>query len=546
MTAKSIKHKFASGVADGADATVVRPSNWNDDHNFFLGINAQTGTSYTFADGDDWCLVTFNNASAIAASLPQAGASSQFISGHIIFARNLGAGAVTITPATSTIDGAATLVLAQGQSAIIISDGANYTTLPMASVTNIALLGTPTAPTAASSTNTTQIASTAFVQNLLAAGLATFISVVGSAASPANSFAGRTSDGMYSPASAALGFSTGGTERTRITSTVFSVGVAGTTNPAFQVDYSAGSAATGIKIAAAAAASGVAISVLSSGTNENLSIDAKGTGTLTLQGTATGAITLTRATTLSAALTYGGVALSNAVTGTGNMVLSANQTLTGTLTAAIVTASGVISTTDTTASSSTTTGSGKFAGGIGVAGAAYIGGVVRFTSGNANLLVLGGTTPGTTSLIECQYSSVLTNGMAMIDSYTGANTNLVMYIQRNGTQVGGITTTATTTAFNTSSDKTLKTDGQPLDPARVRGIIDRSEIWDFAWKKTGERGIGVFAQDAYRVFPDAVTPSDERGGWQVDYSKYMPIVIADAQATHRRLDRIEQHLGLAA
>jgi hypothetical protein len=40
--------------------------------------------------------------------------------------RNKGAGAVTITPATSTINGAATLVLAANQGAFIWSDGANY------------------------------------------------------------------------------------------------------------------------------------------------------------------------------------------------------------------------------------------------------------------------------------------------------------------------------------------------------------------------------------------------------------------------------------
>jgi hypothetical protein len=28
----SVKHAFASGIADGADATLVRPSNWNAEH----------------------------------------------------------------------------------------------------------------------------------------------------------------------------------------------------------------------------------------------------------------------------------------------------------------------------------------------------------------------------------------------------------------------------------------------------------------------------------------------------------------------------------
>jgi len=111
--------------------------------------------------------------------------------------------------------------------------------------------------------------------------------------------------------------------------TALSVGLNGATNPAFNVDASTGSSATGINIASAAATAGVALSVLSSGTNENLTVDAKGSGTITLAGTSTGAITLTRATTMSNALTYGGVTLSNAVTGTGNMVLSAGPTFSG-------------------------------------------------------------------------------------------------------------------------------------------------------------------------------------------------------------------------
>lgn len=112
------------------------------------------------------------------------------------------------------------------------------------------------------------------------------------------------------------------------------VGPSGTTNPSLNVDASTASAATGLNIKSAAAAGGLAVSVISSGSNENLTIDAKGTGTITVGGTSTGAITLTRATTMSNALTYGGVTLSNSVTGTGSMVLSASPTFTGTLSSA--------------------------------------------------------------------------------------------------------------------------------------------------------------------------------------------------------------------
>lgn len=39
----SIKHKFQSAKADGADASVLRPSNWNDEHDIQLATNTVVG-----------------------------------------------------------------------------------------------------------------------------------------------------------------------------------------------------------------------------------------------------------------------------------------------------------------------------------------------------------------------------------------------------------------------------------------------------------------------------------------------------------------------
>lgn len=102
--------------------------------------------------------------------------------------------------------------------------------------------------------------------------------------------------------------------------TAFAAGLAGATNPAFSVDASTASSATGIKIKSAAAAGGAAISVTSSGTNENLTVDAKGSGTVTIAGTSTGGIVLSRSTTLGT------------ITGTANNCLQANASgvITGT------------------------------------------------------------------------------------------------------------------------------------------------------------------------------------------------------------------------
>jgi len=88
--------------------------------------NAQTGTTYTISASDCGKLITLSNASSIAVTLPQAGTTG-FGSGFFVASiQNLGAGTATITPTTSQINKAATLVLLAGQSAGIVSDGTNY------------------------------------------------------------------------------------------------------------------------------------------------------------------------------------------------------------------------------------------------------------------------------------------------------------------------------------------------------------------------------------------------------------------------------------
>lgn len=89
-------------------------------------VKAQTGTSYAIINSDAGKLLTFSNASAIAVSIPQAGAGSLFKSGWFVEVKNLGVGTVTITPAVSTIGGNSTLVLTTSQSAKINSNGTNY------------------------------------------------------------------------------------------------------------------------------------------------------------------------------------------------------------------------------------------------------------------------------------------------------------------------------------------------------------------------------------------------------------------------------------
>lgn len=80
--------------------------------------------------------------------------------------------------------------------------------------------------------------------------------------------------------------------------TKLAIGPLGTTTPTLRVDGATG-ATTGIFITGAAAGGGVAVAAISSGTNEAITLDAKGSGTVTINGTGTGAIALGRATTVT-------------------------------------------------------------------------------------------------------------------------------------------------------------------------------------------------------------------------------------------------------
>src|SRR5437899_168192 len=94
------------------------------------GVNAQAGTSYTFVAVDATRLTTFQNASAVAVTLPNP-ATLGFQQGYEFDAQNLGPGLVTITCTSCLIftngaSGAATLLLSAGQGTLLFSSGVSY------------------------------------------------------------------------------------------------------------------------------------------------------------------------------------------------------------------------------------------------------------------------------------------------------------------------------------------------------------------------------------------------------------------------------------
>lgn len=127
---------------------------------------------------------------------------------------------------------------------------------------------------------------------------------------------------------------------TSASANALAVGLAGATNPAFNVDSSTGSQAAGLNVIGAIATGIVAVASISSGVAAGLSIDAKGTGVIKIGATSTGQISIGRGGTSSpifsstiasmgtvqnstptVAQLLGGVVTQTGVTGAGTVTL---------------------------------------------------------------------------------------------------------------------------------------------------------------------------------------------------------------------------------
>jgi len=139
-------------ASEGVETTSGSPITATGTIRTAVASNPQTGTTYTYVTGDRAKIVTHSNAAAIAATLPAA--VSTFGAGWHMLVKNIGAGTLTITPTTSTINGSPTLVLTTGQWAWIVSDGSDYTALVYApsggggGLTNFAESANSSAPNA--------------------------------------------------------------------------------------------------------------------------------------------------------------------------------------------------------------------------------------------------------------------------------------------------------------------------------------------------------------------------------------------------------------
>lgn len=254
----------------------------------------------------------------------------------------------------------------------------------------------------------------------------------------------------------------------------------------------------------------------------------------------------------------------------------------------------------TTASTATTNGALVVAGGLGVGGAINAGGKITVSAGpggivnvaganlytglldgsGANAILVGGTgDPGNYSSntshvfrsrdASATFATINSTGVhanARVDAngssstwipttcglsvkYAGGgteygigirpvanNTTAIFFENAVAAIVGEITTTATATAYNTSSDGRLK---ERLERFDSGAMIDGLEAWRFNWIANGEQDYGVIAQDAAKVLPQSAHHDKKADRWSTDYSKFVPILLAEVKALRVRMAKVE-------
>lgn len=98
----------------------------------------------------------------------------------------------------------------------------------------------------------------------------------------------------------------------------------------------------------------------------------------------------------------------------------------------------------------------------------------------------------------------------------------------------------TAVRYNTTSDATLKTDLGVSDKSTEAAKILSITVRDYEWKETpGALCKGIFAQELYENFPEAVSPGNDERPWMYDPSKLVPALIATIQHLEERIATLE-------
>jgi hypothetical protein len=135
-------------------------------------------------------------------------------------------------------------------------------------------------------------------------------------------------------------------------------------------------------------------------------------------------------------------------------------------------------------------------------------------------------------------------------SIHGGNVNNLRFFNRATGIVGSITSGATSTAYNTSSDYRLKEDLQPMVNS-VDRLMALKPV-NFAWKTNGDRVDGFLAHEVQDIVPEAIVgtkdevDADGNPVYQgIDQSKLVPLLTAALQEALTEIASLKARLDAA-
>ena len=147
----------------------------------------------------------------------------------------------------------------------------------------------------------------------------------------------------------------------------------------------------------------------------------------------------------------------------------------------------------------------------------------------------GGSVLNADGLIEATKNGTV----AMFNRNTSTGRNVEF--RQGGSIVGDVSTTASGTTYNTTSDIRLKTN---IEPLQATDKLMQMNPVSYAWKvdPDGPRSMGFIAQEMQEVMPEAVSTGDD-DMMSMDYGRITPILVSALQDAHRKIEDLESRIA---
>jgi hypothetical protein len=166
------------------------------------------------------------------------------------------------------------------------------------------------------------------------------------------------------------------------------------------------------------------------------------------------------------------------------------------------------------------------------------------TANGARLRVMGSSTNVTAQLD----ANAGTAGALVLNNAATSGTQDAIRFFQNGAEVGNITHTNSATAYNTSSDARIKRN--IIDAENSGAVVDALKVRAFDMAADGSHvAYGMIAQELHAAMPDAVSvgsavevtaDAQDFQPWGIDYSKLVPLLLAEIQSLRARVAVLER------